>query len=137
MQLFRYMYGEGSPDSEAIELEDLLAAADKYIVASLVQECAKAMAKKLDRSTCIRTVIAGDKYKVDSLKKRVILLLLAMANVTDVICIFFKAMDFILGCGCSPGDLPDFAKLKNFPELKMQIADHVLQNRQFKKQRTN
>ena len=45
-------------------------------------------------------------------------------------------MDFILGCGCAPKDLPGFSGLKDIPELRLQIADHVLSGQHFKKCRT-
>ena len=45
-------------------------------------------------------------------------------------------MDFILGCGCAPRDLPGFDDLEDIPELRVQIADHVLGNQKFKKRRT-
>ena len=67
------MYGDWSPANlDAKTLGNVLAAADKYNIPSLVQACVTAMATKLDRSTCIQAAITGYKHSIASLQNKVI-----------------------------------------------------------------
>ena len=67
-----YLYGVNLEANLSFDdAEELLEVGDKYEVASLVDECGRAMASTMDRQTCVRAAVVGHLRRVAELKRKV------------------------------------------------------------------